>query len=623
MHAAAHSQYSAACFWRLCLRSLLCLCLGLWLSGAAQAQGIESIIRPGQLMQPHAKYDDDCKQCHVKLDRKAQDRLCMDCHKDIGQDVRSHSGYHGRLEQTVCRTCHSDHKGRDFRAADFDHAKFDHRQTNYVLRGKHEKVECAKCHVVNKKFREAPQKCSACHAKDDVHKGSLGPKCADCHTENNWKEARFDHDTTRFPLTGKHADVHCDDCHKDKQYKNTPMDCYACHRKVDDQKGHKGLFGEKCETCHGTKAWKPSKFNHDTDTKYPLRGQHKTVVCKDCHTGNLYKDKLSEDCYACHKKDDKHKGSLGTQCESCHTEKTWKEALRFDHAKTDFPLLGKHVDVKCGDCHKSLAYKDAPKDCFSCHEKDDKHRGTLGKACADCHQEKDWKSTQQRFDHQRTRFPLKNAHAASSVQCVDCHKDLQSFRNTSLACVTCHRKDDKHQGQLSEKCDSCHNDKAWRGTSFDHANARFALTGAHLKVECKSCHESLRYRDAPSDCYACHKKDDKHKQAYGEPCASCHNTRSWAVWSFDHNVRSKYKLEGAHGKVACASCHTLPAPAGKPIASLSTTCVSCHRSDDAHGGKFGQRCEQCHVSESWKKMRGRFSQSPIAAWVALAQGGGR
>ena len=26
--------------------------------------------------------------------------------------------------------------------------------------------------------------CNACHKKDDVHKGGLGVKCADCHGES-------------------------------------------------------------------------------------------------------------------------------------------------------------------------------------------------------------------------------------------------------------------------------------------------------------------------------------------------------------------------------------------------------------------------------------------------------
>ena len=598
------------------LRLACGLGLALALAPAVQAQGIESIMAPGKLMQGHAKYEDDCKQCHVKLDRKAQDGLCMDCHKPVGADVRGKTGFHGRLEQpVVCKSCHTEHKGRDLKSTEFDEKKFDHNnKTDYTLKGKHEKVACDKCHVAGKKHREAPQECNSCHKKDDKHKGTLGTKCADCHTEVDWKEAKFDHDTTKFPLTGKHSDVKCVDCHKDNVYKDTPKNCYACHRKTDDQKGHKGLYGEKCDTCHGTKAWKPSKFDHDVDTKYVLKGKHHTTACKECHTGNLYpqnpKDKLSQECYACHKKDDKHKESLGTNCAACHVEKNWKETGKFDHDKTKFPLVGKHVKVECKECHKSQMFKEAPKECFGCHEKDDKHKTNLGKACADCHNEQEWKNTEGRFKHDKTKFQLRNAHAAPTVKCVACHKDLTSFRNTPLLCINCHKKDDKHETQLGDKCESCHNDKAWKGTTFNHGKSRFPLTGQHIVVECKKCHETMRYKDAPRDCYACHKKDDKHKQVFGTRCESCHNTRAWTTWSFNHDTQTKYRLEGSHVKVTCESCHKQVAPSGKDAAPLGSACVTCHRKDDVHNGGFGPRCDQCHQVESWKKVKTRVGQVP-------------
>ena len=86
-------------------------------AAAARAQSIESVLSPGKLIQGHLKWDDDCKACHVKFDRAAQDRLCMDCHKDIGQDVRAKAGHHGRLKPQACNECHTDHKGRSEKIA--------------------------------------------------------------------------------------------------------------------------------------------------------------------------------------------------------------------------------------------------------------------------------------------------------------------------------------------------------------------------------------------------------------------------------------------------------------------------------------------------------------------------
>jgi hypothetical protein len=545
--------------------------------------------------------------------------------------MRDRTGYHGRLKPQACRSCHTDHKGRGARIVVFDKQKFDHDESDYALRGKHRQTACEKCHEPRKKYWEAPSDCNTCHKKDDVHKGSLGLKCADCHTESDWKEkAKFDHDKTRFALKGKHVDTKCVDCHKKgADYKEAPRTCLGCHKKDDDgAKGHKGLYGEKCDSCHDAKAWKPSRFNHDTETKYTLRGKHRSTKCADCHTGHLYKNKLGSACIDCHKKDDDgakgHKGSLGRDCAACHTESGWKEKGKFDHEKTKFPLFGKHVDAKCTDCHKSTNYKEAPKDCIGCHKKDDKHEATLGTRCESCHIERDWKNVT-RFDHDKTRFKLRNAHAARKVLCKDCHVDLKHYRDSPMDCVACHKKDDKHEGQQGTKCETCHNDRDWKTTRFDHGLTRFALVGKHVAVKCKDCHATQRYKDAPRDCWGCHKKDDKHKLKFGVDCESCHNARSWGIWDYDHTRRAKYLLDGAHNKVPCEKCHTQPAPTGRHSAEVGSACIACHRRDDTHDGAFGPVCEQCHYTDNWKRVRSRISRAPYDAnpWVGMLGYSGR
>lgn len=572
-------------------------------ANAVHAQTIESVLSPGALIQGHAKVEHECASCHVRFDRAGQDALCQDCHKEVGQDMRRRSGHHGRLKPQACRSCHTDHRGRDAKVAEFDRKAFDHRQTDFVLRDKHVALECNKCHVAGKRWAEAPMECNSCHKKDDVHKGGLGLQCADCHNERNWKEADFDHDKkTRFALGGKHAEAKCDDCHAKGRYKDTPRTCIGCHKKDDE---HKGQYGQKCESCHGAKAWKPSTFNHDTDTKYTLKGKHRSTPCADCHTGPLYRAKLPTECIDCHKKDDKHKETLGRDCASCHNERNWTEPPRFDHEQSRFPLLGKHAKVECKDCHKDALYRQTPSRCIDCHRKDDKHAATLGTACADCHVERDWITTQGRFDHQRTQFALRNAHAASKVKCKDCHADLKSLRDTPRDCLSCHKKDDKHDGTLGGQCEQCHDDTAWRVAGFDHARSRFPLLGRHVAVKCNDCHLSARYKEAPRDCWSCHKKDDVHKLAYGTACADCHNARAWGLWAFDHDRRTDWRLLGAHRKTRCGVCHVQPAPAGKRAAPLEQACAACHRRDDIHDGAFGLRCEQCHVADNWKQMRAR------------------
>jgi hypothetical protein len=562
----------------------------------AGAESLESVLMPGKVIRGHAKTEEKCAGCHVRFDREGQNRLCRDCHKDVGQDMAQKQGFHGRIKEQSCRTCHTEHKGREARIVVLDEKRFDHKQTDYPLKGKHLEAECGKCHLSGQKFRSAQSTCVACHKGDDAHKGKLGTKCADCHTELDWKEARFDHDTTNFKLEDKHAKAKCKDCHDDSGFKGTSMACVSCHRKDDK---HKGRFGEKCQSCHNAKAWDGVVFDHDKDTKYSLRGKHRQARCDACHVGNPYREPLQTACVACHKKDDKHKGSLGEKCNDCHVERDWNEA-RFDHGRSRFPLLGKHDDIECKACHKSPIFKDTPMTCIACHKKDDKHKGSLGEKCGDCHIERNWKEN--RFDHGKTRFALVGKHQA--VKCDSCHKD-QKFKGTPDACLACHKKDDVHKGQLGDKCEQCHSAQDWKQTTFSHARTRFPLLGRHLVVECKKCHATAQYKDAKKECLACHEKDDVHKRSLGVQCETCHNPRDWKLWDFNHSTQTRFKLEGGHKALVCNSCHRKPVT-GKAV--LPMACVSCHEKDDVHEGAFGRQCDKCHGVDSFKQSRLRMGQ---------------
>ena len=169
--------------------------------------------------------------------------------------------------------------------------------------------------------------------------------------------------------------------------------------------------------------------------------------------------------------------------------------------------------------------------------------------------------------------------------------------------MACHKKDDKHEGQVGTQCAACHTDLNWKIARFDHNRTRFALVGRHLLATCKNCHETPRYRDARRDCTACHLKEDTHKQTLGVRCETCHTTRGWKLWDFDHDTATRYRLEGAHRTVACASCHRDPAPVGMAAAPLTSNCSTCHRSTDPHQGRFGLRCQQCHTTQSWKTIK--------------------
>jgi len=556
-----------------------------------------TLLMPGEVIQGHVKYEGECKNCHKSFDKAAQSGLCKDCHKDVAKDIAESQGYHGLMkEQKECKECHTEHKGRDARIAKLNTIDFDHSSTGFELKGAHlnGKVLCKDCHSPQKKYRQAPTKCIGCHEKADKHKGGLGPDCENCHEEKDWKTTHFDHSKTHFDLLGKHKEVKCNACHINNKFKDTTKVCSECHKKDDK---HKGSFGLKCETCHNETSWKEILFDHDKQTKYPLLGKHHDAKCVSCHAGDLYKIKLKTNCSSCHLKDDKHKGKFGAKCESCHVERSWKE-IPFDHdRKTKYPLLGKHKDTKCVSCHKGDLYKDKLKtDCYSCHQKDDKHKGGFGPKCESCHVERGWKEIL--FDHdKKTKYPLLGKH--HDVKCVSCHKGDLYKDKLKTDCYSCHQKDDKHDGQEGKKCESCHHEQSWNKTDFIHLMSRFPLTGKHLLAECKKCHSTVKYKDAKSDCWSCHEKQDVHKRTLGTLCTSCHNTRDWKGWDFDHD-KTSFSLQGKHRDIRCAECHKTPV-SGK--LNLAASCVSCHDKDDKHDGAFGTRCEHCHVGEAWKTIK--------------------
>jgi hypothetical protein len=404
--------------------------------------------------------------------------------------------------------------------------------------------------------------CKNCHARFD--RAAQTGLCLDCHKEI----ARDIRQQRRFHSRVKEKEKECRVCHTD--HKGRKMNIAPIDKKTFD---------------HGL-------------TEFPLKGGHAAskVECVDCHKPKTKYRETPSTCYACHKKDDKHKGKLGRECANCHVERNWKD-VHFDHSKTKFPLTGKHVDVACKACHKDPTYKQTPMECYACHKKDDKHKARFGSKCETCHVDKGWK--QIIFDHDEdTKYPLRGKHA--QAKCESCHKGILYKEKLSSVCYACHKKDDKHKGQEGQKCETCHDERSWKTTRFDHDLTRFPLLGKHDDLDCDKCHKSPTFKDASIECVSCHLKDDEHKRRLGPNCGLCHDARNWKYWNFDHNTRTKFVLDGKHDGLECQACHTTPVV--KKF-DLSSTCNSCHERDDVHNGGFGPLCEQCHVTSSFKTVR--------------------
>lgn len=489
-----------------------------------KAADIETLLMPGKVVRGHAEIESECSKCHARFSKKTQTRLCLDCHDSIDADIKGSRGFHGRsatIKASDCRSCHSEHLGRDADIVLLNTAIFDHKNTDFQLTGNHSKTTCNRCHLPGEKYSKAPSACFDCHEKSEPHKGELGKLCNDCHTTQSWKIFDFDHDKTDFALHGAHNKTPCSSCHLNQRYKDTPKVCVNCHA-LDDV--HNGANGKKCESCHGEEKWTESHFDHNRKTDFKLRGKHAVVSCTACHIDPVKDKKPDMDCFSCHKNDDSHHGRYGEDCKSCHSEKSWKRG-RFDHqSNTDFPLRGRHEKLNCSACHQGhIKQENLSVDCFSCHRSDDVHKEQEGKQCQRCHQESGWDDNIV-FDHDLTHFPLLGLHAI--VPCEECHLSA-TFRDPSLDCISCHRSDDEHKASLGSGCHQCHNPNSWSAWIFDHSSQTdFELEGAHEALRCVDCHNSPTKKKVKqsSSCKACHMQDDTHQGRFGQNCSRCHTT---------------------------------------------------------------------------------------------------
>lgn len=507
----------------------LCTCirLRLWLalllsmvSFSLSASNIETLLMPGKVIEGHAKNESECTSCHSRFSQQTQNALCLDCHKKVNQDVTAKQGYHGRSPQVIdasCSSCHTDHKGRDANIVLLDRELFDHNQTDFKLEGAHAYSQCNNCHKPEKLWRETPTQCFACHEDEDVHKGDLGEKCGECHSAAGWGKKDYDHDKTDFPLKGAHIKVSCVACHPGRHYEEAPKECVSCHRGDDV---HLKGYGDKCDSCHNSKEWKKTRYDHDK-TDFRLKGAHKNTPCAACHKPGKAADKLASTCFSCHRADDIHKQRYGKRCQDCHNSDSWGKN-RFDHdKKTKFPLRGPHADATCNACHAGGVKKDAPvRDCIDCHKTDDVHRGDLGKECDSCHKVDGWHEKIS-FDHDLTRLPLYGLHALAS--CEACHNNAQ-YGSEQRDCVDCHRDDDSHDGGLGKSCGDCHNANGWMLWEYNHDDTNFPLDGAHEGLACKACHHESDAGKTPSSCISCHEADDEHRGRFGRNCNRCHST---------------------------------------------------------------------------------------------------
>lgn len=195
------------------------------------------MVGPGKLVPGHKALEGDCFACHAPF-TGANSAKCLTCHKpaDIGRlntkgvalaKSTKITAFHQKLLSQDCVACHSDHAGvkRFAQQGRFNHS---------LLR------------------KEARDECQACHKSptDSLHQKITG-NCLQCHTQDKWKPATFDHD--KFFALDRDHNATCVTCHVRNDYSR--YTCYGCHEHTPTNIRRKHVEEgiskyENCVECH-------------------------------------------------------------------------------------------------------------------------------------------------------------------------------------------------------------------------------------------------------------------------------------------------------------------------------------------------------------------------------------
>ena len=566
----------------------------------------------------------DCVQCHsgyAELNFEPLNIDCYSCHRQNYESTQNPNHVAANFT-TECQDCHNI-SSLSWSVTNVDHSFF-------PLVGGHALPSCFSCHQQGGNFSGLSQECYSWHQQ--TYEATQNPNhiaagmpttCEVCHTIQSWAPAQFNHNLTAFPLTGKHIDTDCSNCHMNG-FTGTPTNCYACHQQdyqnANDPNHVASQFPTDCSLCHSTSGWEGATFDHN-QSNFPLTGSHIQTACASCHTSGY--TGTPTDCYTCHTTDYNNTtnpnhvtGSYPTTCADCHSTTAWQPAT-FDHNGTQFPLTGAHITTTCQSCHQS-GYTGTPTECYACHTTDYNNTTnpnhiavSFPTTCVDCHSTTAWQPAT--FDHDNQYFPIYSGeHNGKWNQCSECHTTPNNY--SLFSCIDCHEHnrtdmDDEHQGVQgyiynSADCFACHPQGRSEG-AFNHATSSFPLTGNHLTASCADCHQS-GYSGTSSLCSDCHitsyntAVNPNHTAAgLSTECSTCHNANGWTPSTFDHSSTG-FTLLGAHQPLQCSGCHS------GTTTGLTSDCVTCHQADYNSAANhtaqaYPTNCEMCHNSVNWNE----------------------
>jgi hypothetical protein len=262
----------------------------------------------------------------------------------------------------------------------------------------------------------------------------------------------YDHMATGFPLTGSHRVARCESCHINGVLKGTPRNCEGCHvsgsplARTNVVKPQRHLPTQQgCETCHNTRMFEGTRFNHQGI---------RPGGCQSCHNGVITQGKSADHV------------ATATPCDSCHrSTRSWTAGVSFAHTPDTAVGTG-----TCDGCHNGQAARGRPSN----------HIPVPGGTarCDSCHR------SQARFGAAVTM----NHGAVATAGCKSCHNGRYVSQGPigALAKPGNHIPETALLNGAAMECNACHTSTSnWTAQRMNHNNSMGRGAGT-----CKTCHQS-------------------------------------------------------------------------------------------------------------------------------------
>ncbi len=302
------------------------------------------------------------------------------------------------------------------------------------------------------------------------HGADFKVSCSTCHSAKGWQLDKliysFNHNKTKFALTGQHNMVNCRQCHTSLIFSEAKTECNDCHSDV-----HQATTGLDCQRCHTPASWLVTNINDiHRVSRFPLLGAHRTADCIDCHKSGSYVrfDVPGINCIDCHRENfmsttnpNHIEAGFSDDCSTCHPINSLEwTGSGFNH--NFFPLMQGHSGINCSVCHTSGNYNDVSPDCYSCHQKDwlaatnpDHPSSGFPTTCGICHSLiPGWKPAKY-TQHDSQFFPIfSGSHKGVWDLCSECHTDPNNY--TQFDCIRCHANAHRGKNYTNAQCYNCH-----------------------------------------------------------------------------------------------------------------------------------------------------------------------